>query len=67
MVGELADNTDFVVVDGDDRWYLCIMSHDVCLLQTDRHPEVLMLARSGPFKYNDPCWVWVATTASSNS
>ena len=40
-VGELADSIEFVVVNANDRWCLCILSQDIRLLQTDGQSEVL--------------------------
>ena len=44
---ELTDNVDYVV-DGDDRWCLCIMSHDVRLLLMASQSQLYRHERSGP-------------------
>ena len=40
-VGELAENIEFIVVDGNDRRCFCILSQCIRLLQTDSQSEVL--------------------------
>ena len=40
-VGQLADSIEFVVVDGNERRWFCVLSQDIRLLQTDVQSEVL--------------------------
>ena len=41
QVGELADNIEFAVVDGNDRRCFCVLTQDIRLLKTDGQSEII--------------------------
>ena len=56
MVGELADSTEFVVVNANDRRCLCVLMVS---------PKSLQACEKQSINDWSSSWVWVATAASS--
>ena len=44
-IGELVDNVQLIVVDGDDGWSVHVLAHHIGLFQADREAEVFASLR----------------------